>query len=407
MFTSDFFAGNRARLRQLFTGTAPIILTANGRLQRGGDVSYTFSQDTSFWYYTGIEEPDIILVLDKDKEFLIVPSRETRRVTAEGDIDDAELRKISGIDTLIDNQQGWKRLGSRLEKVKHAATLAAAPAYLDSMGMYTNPARLHLMARLKAYNPDLELLDIGEHVARQRMMKAPVEIDAIQTAINQSIAGLRFVMQPSRRAKYANEDDVEADLLRSLRKNGASGYAFEPVIAGGIRACTLHYLKHNHDISADELLLCDVGAEYSHYAGDITRTFHMTGSPSRRQELIHEAVLEMHTYALSLLKPGVMLPAYEQQVWEFTGEKLRELGLIKSIDRDVVHEFYPHKASHFLGLNTHDVGPTDLPLEPGMVLTVEPGIYSKAESIGIRIEDDVLITENGHTVLSEDLPTAL
>jgi len=406
MFGSDFFIGNRARLKQLFTGTAPIILTANGRLQRGGDTTYLFCQDASFWYYTGIEEPDVVLVCDKDKEYLIVPPRDAARQAFEGAIDDAELRRISGIEAILDEKQGWKRLGTRLERVKHAATLAAAPAYMESYGMFTNPARQRLIDRLKSYNDKIELLDIGEHVARQRMVKQGVEVEALQKAIDITAASLRQAFRPSKLPTYAYEYEVEADLARSFRRQGASGHAFAPIVAGGARACVLHNEQNSSALSADELLLCDVGAEYNHYAADITRTVSL-GTPSRRQQAVYDAVLEVHQYAISLLKPGVILKTYEDQVEQFIGEKLRELGLIKTIDHETVRHYCPHSVSHFLGLNAHDVGLYDLPLEPGMVVTVEPGIYVKEEAIGIRIEDDVLITAEGNRVLSEALSRTL
>jgi Xaa-Pro aminopeptidase len=406
MFGSEFFVANRARLRQLFTGTAPIILTANGQLQRGGDTTYSFCQDASFWYYTGIEDPDVVLVCDRDKEYLIVPSRGETRVAFDGAVDEARLRRVSGIDTIFDEQQGWKRLGVRLERVKHVAILAAAPAYIESMSMYTNPARQRLITQLKTHNEHLELLDIGEHVARQRMVKQPCELTALQRAIDITISGLRSALQPSRRPKYVHEYEVEAELTRSFRRQGATGHAFAPIVAGGLRACTLHNEHNNGALSADELLICDVGAEYSHYAADITRTVSLS-TPSRRQKAVYAALEEVHTYAISLLKPGVLILEYEKQVREFMGEKLRELGLIKIIEHDAVRVFYPHATSHFLGLNAHDVGLYELPLEPGMVLTVEPGIYIKDEAIGIRIEDDILITPEGCRNLSNALPRTL
>jgi Xaa-Pro aminopeptidase len=406
MFGSDFFVANRARLRQLFTGTAPIILTAAGQVQRGGDTTYQFFQDASFWYYTGIEDPDVVLVCDKDKEYLIVPIREATRVAFDGAIDEARLRRISGIDTIVDEREGWKRLGARLGRVKHAATLAAAPAYIESLGMYTNPARQRMITRLKSYNDQLELLDIGEHVARQRMIKQPIELEAMQKAIDITIGGLKTVFRPAKRTKYVYEYEIEADLTRAFRRGGAIGHAFAPIVASGARACTLHNERNDGELSADELLVCDVGAEYMHYAADITRTVSL-GSPSRRQRAVYEAVLEVHAFAISLLKPGVLWKPYEQQVHDFMGEKLRELGLIKTIERDTVRQYYPHATSHFLGLNAHDVGLYDLPLEPGMVLTVEPGIYIHEEAIGIRIEDDILITSEGTVNLTDALPRSL
>jgi Xaa-Pro aminopeptidase len=161
-------------------------------------------------------------------------------------------------------------------------------------------------------------------------------------------------------------------------------------------------VSNDGQLSADELVLLDVGAECDHYAADLTRTVSM-GSPSRRQQLVYDAVLEVHAHAIGLLKPGVILKEYEKQVEAFMGECLRELGLIKSIDPEAVRTFYPHSTSHFLGLTAHDAGLYDQPLEAGMVLTVEPGIYIADEALGIRVEDDVLITNDGNRMLSDRL----
>ncbi len=402
-FSSDFFVGNRQRLRGLFTGTAPIVLTANGLLQRGADMPFPFYQDASFWYFTGCEEPDVVLVMDKDKEYLIVPGRDATRVAFDGAIDEAELKRTSGIDTIMDEQQGWKKLGVRLEKVKHVATLPAAPVYIEHFGMFANPARRRLIAKMKAHNDALELLDLSEHITRLRATKQAPELVAIQAAIDITAKGLRHVMQPGKRAQYAYEYEVEAELTRSFRRQGARGHAFDPIVAAGIRACTMHNVANDGKLAADELLLMDVGAEVEHYAADITRTYSL-GTPTRRQEAVYKAVMEVRDYALSLLKPGVLPKTYEGQIEAFMGECLRELGLVKTINHESVRAFYPHATSHFLGLNPHDVGLYDEPLQPGMVLTVEPGIYIPDESLGIRIEDDIEITADSNRVLSDALP---
>lgn len=405
-FTSEFFAGNRARLRDLFTGKAPIILAAAGLLQRGADSTFPFQQDATFWYFTGIEEPDILLVMDKDKEYLIVPDRQGSRATFDGTIDENGLKRISGIDTVVNEKDGWKQLGSRLQRAKHAATVPAPPKYVEQYGMYTNPARAQLIRKLKAENDHLELLDISQHITRLRMIKQPIEIEAIQTAITITLDSLKSALKPAKRATYAFEYEIEAELTRSFRKKGGTGHAFEPIVASGARACVLHNVANNGELAADELVVCDVGAEYSHYAADITRTVAL-GSPSRRQQQVFDAVIEVQKYAKDLLKPGVLLKSYEKQVEQFMGEKLRELGLIKSIDQDAVRTYFPHATSHFLGLNVHDIGEYDRPLEPGVVLTVEPGIYIPEEAIGVRVEDDALITKNGIQVLSDRLPSTL
>jgi len=407
MFGSDFFAGNRERLRKLFTGTAPIVLTAHGSVQRNADESFPFHQDAGFWYLTGVDEPGVILVMDKTREYLVVPGREAVRETFDGAVDFDELARVSGIREVLSEKDGWKQLEARIKKVNHVATLAAQPPYMEFYGMFSNPARAELIRRLKTVNPKLELLDLRQHVARMRMVKQPAEIEALQKAIDITLETLREVTRPAKLAKYAFEYEVEADIFRGFRRRGAAGHAFSPIVAGGARACTLHNMTNNSALASDELLTLDVGAEFGHYSADITRTVSLNGKPSHRQRQVHAAVLEAQAHAFSLLKPGVFLRDYEKQMEQFVGEKLRELGLIKSIDPDAVRRFFPHATSHFLGIDTHDAGDYDRALEPGVVLAVEPGIYVAGEGIGVRIEDNVLITETGNRVLSAQLPKEL
>ncbi|HMH30963.1 MAG TPA: Xaa-Pro peptidase family protein [Methylomirabilota bacterium] len=401
-FSSGFFAGNRQRLRELFTGTAPIVVTANGLLQRGADNTFAFAQDTNFWYLTGINEPDIILVIDRDREYLIVPARSASREAFDGVVANEPLIQRSGVQTVYNDKNGWEQLEGRLDKVKHAATLAVPNAYIEQYGMYTNPARAALVERLKKHKPELELLDLNSHLIRLRMIKQPEELTAIQAAIDITIASIKQATTASKLSKYEYEYQIEAELNRGFRSRGAAGHAFEPIVASGERACTLHNVANAGKLSSDELVLLDVGAEVEHYAADISRTFSL-GNPSRRQQATHAAVIEVQEFAFGLLKPGVLMRDYEQKIEHYMGEKLRELGLIKTINHENVRKFYPHATSHFLGLNVHDVGDYERPLEPGMVLTVEPGIYIPNESIGIRIEDDVLITESGIKILTDKL----
>lgn len=408
LFDSSFFAGNRERLRQLFTGTAPMVITANGALQRAADEAFAFHQDRSFFYLTGLNEPDLVLVMDKGKEYLIVPPREAVVEQFDGVIDVAELSRISGIQTVVSEKEGWKQLSSRLKKVQHVATLGAAPAYIKYLGLYTNPARAALQQRMKDINPNLELLDLRTHLSRMRMVKQPIEIEMIQRAVDITIGTLKDISRPKQFAKYAFEYEIEADLSRGFRRAGAQGHSFSPVVASGKRSCTMHHVLNDAALVAGEPLILDVGAQYNYYAADIARTYVIGNTaPSRRFQQVHEAVIEVQDYAFSLLKPGVILREYEQQIEDFMGEKLRELGLLKTIDHDTVRFYFPHATSHFLGLDTHDGGDYEHPLEPGVVLVAEPGIYIPDEAIGVRIEDDLLITEDGVTRLSERLPRDL
>ncbi len=404
LFSSDFFAGNRERLRQLFTGIAPIVMTANGLLQRASDEAYQFNQDASFWYLTGCEDPDVLLVMDKQKEYLIVPNRGPVKLAFDGGVDFESLKTRSGVADIVDGKEGWHRLEKRLKKVKNVATLAANPRYIEHFGIYSNPARAELIQRIKSYNEEIELLDLRPHLMRMRMVKQEPEITALQHAVDITIDTVKEVTKQSKFGKYKFEYEIEADLSRGFRRRGAAGHAFTPIVASGPRACTLHNVSNEGKLNREHMLTMDIGAEFNHYSADITRTYALGIGMSHRQQQVYEAVKEVQDFAFSLLKPGVLIREYDKKIEDFMGEKLRELNLIKTINRDSVREFFPHATSHFLGLDTHDAGDYAHPLEPGVVLTVEPGIYIPAEGIGVRIEDDVVITNTGIKNISGRLP---
>jgi Xaa-Pro aminopeptidase len=406
IFTSEFFINNRTRLKQTAETTAPVVITANGLLQSGGDTSYPFNQDASFWYLTGCDMPDVILVCHPDGDYLIVPSRAGSRVDFDGQIDHQRLAKVSGIKLILDETKGWQLLNDQLNKAKQVATLVAAPVYIKAFGMYTNPARQTLIEKLKLNRRQFNVLDLTREIAQLRVIKQPTEIIAIQKAVDITIASLEHIQKRAKAGAYHFEYEVEAELNRDFRRLGGRGHAFAPIVAGGIRACTLHNVQNDGQLQPSELLLCDVGADYQHYAADLTRTFSI-GVPTNRQQALYAAVLETQVFALAILKPGVLLKEYEQKVRQFLGIKLRELGLITIVNQKNISRYLPHAVSHYLGLNTHDIGFYSEPLKPGMVLTVEPGIYVPKEAIGIRIEDDVLITETGNRVLSSHLSHGL
>ncbi len=404
-FTADFFMANRQKLRTLFSGTAPIIITANGVLQRNATVNFGFRQDSNFWYLTGLDDPDIILVLDKQKEYLILPSREPVMEQFDGTLESSAMTARSGITDVYNEKDGWRQLSSRLKRVKHIATLASPPVYLEPYGLYTNPARARLLERLKEINPSLEPLDLRQHLARMRMVKQDSELEALQAAIGITVDTLKTV---SRRGfmQYKNEYEIEADITSGFRKRGAAGHGFTPIVASGQNACTIHYVANNSPLDPKGLLVLDVSAEVENYAADISRTYALS-SPTKRQKQLYAAVLEVQQFAYAQLKPGVLIKEYEKTIEVFMGEKLRELGLIKSAERESIRHYFPHATSHHLGLDAHDLADYERPLEPGMVLAVETGIYIPEESLGVRIEDNVLIEKKGLKILSDKLPSNL
>ncbi len=404
-FSSAFFAGNRRRLREAVNGDAPIVVAANGLLQRGSiDSAYRFFQDANFWYLTGIDEPDIVLVMDGADEYLIVPARSERRTAFDGSVDHGPLAKRSGIAQVMDETAGWQRFGGTLEKTSAAAMLPALPAYADDFGIYANPARKHLAEKVRSLAPETEMTDIGRQLARLRMVKQPEELAAMQRAVDITVKTIKEIVAPSQLATYAHEYEIEADLSRGFRRQGADGHSFDPIVAGGKRACTLHNVANGSPLKKGELLIIDTGAEVEHYAADITRTVSY-GKATPRQKAVHEAVQDVQRFALGLLKPGAVLKDYEQQVHDYMGERLIGLGLGKT--KEDVRRFYPHGTSHFIGLNVHDAGEYDKPLPAGAVVSCEPGIYIPEEGIGVRIEDDVLITGDGNRVLTAALPRGL
>jgi Xaa-Pro aminopeptidase len=400
-FTSKFFSANRARLLEL-CDDAPIVIAANGLLQRGADSAYKFAQDANFWYLTGIDEADVVLVMDADEEYLILPGQSDYQKTFDSAAPGRELAARSGIKKIYQQAEGWERLGARLKKSKRAATVAPPPAHLEIYGMYTNPARAGLVKKLRTCQRGLSIKNVAPQLAQQRMIKQPEEIAAIQTAVDITAASLKDTFN----GKYKYEYELEAEIAAGFRRRGAAGHAFEPIVAAGKRACTLHNVANNGAVEPGDLVVVDVGAEVEHYAADITRTI-SPGRPSARQRAVYEAVLAAQEFAIDLLKPDLEFNDYRQQTDHFIGEKLRQLGLIKTLNAKNIQRYYPHSISHFMGLNVHDVGDYGQPMQAGMALTVEPGIYIPEEGIGVRIEDDVLITEKGHQILSGKLPRRL
>jgi Xaa-Pro aminopeptidase len=405
LFTVDFFRQNRERLRKLFTGTAPIVIASNGQLQRNSDSTYPFKQDGNFWYMTGLDLPDAVLVMDKAKEYIILPELSEYQETFDDGLTAEYLYSRSGIEMVMNAKDGWKQLSNRITKVKHVATVAASPPYVHIYGMYTNPARAVLAAKIKEINSAIELLDLSQHFAKMRMVKQAPELAAIKKAINLTAGSLKYVEKKLAKGVYDFEYQIEADITKRFISAGHNN-AWKPIVGAGKNATTLHHYKNDGPIQKGDLVVIDIGAEVENYAADLTRTY-AASEPNKRQQQVYDAVKTVQEYAFSLLRPGVTIRENEQKVQTFMGEKLRELGLIKTIDTENVRRYFTHATSHYLGLDAHDAGDYDARLVPGVVLTVEPGIYLPQEQLGIRIEDDVLVTKNGITILSKHLPAVL
>jgi len=398
-FPSSFFTANRQNLRNL-VGDKPIIVSANGLLQKGVDSAYPFHQDANFWYLTGINDPGIVLVITGIWDFLILPKRSDYQDTFEGTINKKTLIKMSGVTGVLSFEEGWKEVDRLLGISKKVATITPFDNYIEFYGMYTNPGRRQLIKRIKAIDKKIPIENIVPNITELRIIKQPIEVKAISAAIDITSQAIKAVK--SNLGKLSHEYSAESVITAHFINNNVIN-AWKPIIASGHNACILHYDDNTNRLVKNDLVVVDIGAEVSHYAADITRTLIIGAKPSARQREVHRAVLDVQNYAIKLQKPGVTVFDNEKKIRKYMATKLIELGLIKRASRAEINKFYPHSTSHFLGLEPHDVGDYKLPLKPGAVLTVEPGIYIPQENIGVRLEDDVLITATGCKVLSAAL----
>lgn len=398
-FTSHFFTDNRQRLRKA-ADVFPIVVSAHGAMQRNADTTFPFRQDSNFWYLTGLTVANAVLVLEETDEYLIIPDLDTAQEAFNGAFDVTAIRHKSGIQTVEPAAAGYARLRQTVRQRGAAAACFASPVFNQWHGMYANPARRQLITKLKRMQPGLNLTDIRPILAGMRVIKQPVEQKAIQRAVDITCDAIDRVRQAAVLQSFVYEYDIELALTAHFKHSGSSGHAWTPIVANGKNAATIHAESREGELKPNALTVIDVGAEVALYTADISRT--VCASPlSPRQAAVVSAVQEVQQYALSLLKPGTELRTYEKQVEQAMGKQLKQLKLITdATDSGQIRRYYPHAASHFLGLDVHDVGDYRTPLQPGMILTCEPGIYIPEEAIGVRLEDDVLIGQNGHTVMS-------
>lgn len=406
LFTAEFFTANRQKLLERRSQDVPIVLTANGLVQRAGDSGFPFRQDSNFWYLTGLQDAELVVVITPTSEFIILPERSSILDVFDGAINNQQLIDTSGIEKIYDYQTGWEVL--RTLAVKHQKLYTALyKGYDDRHNLYFNPTKPRLVSQLKKLHSDMTLLDIRRDLAHLRMIKQAQEIAAIEAAIKVTGDSLQAVMTKGWAKQWTNEADIERELTYQFAHGGSKQHAYPPIIASGKNACTLHYSANQAEVETDQLLLIDAGAEYSMYAADITRMY-APGVPTERQQAVFDAVSDVQKLIIGLLKPGLKMRDIEDKVERAIGKQLKALGLIKAAtDRTAIRKYYPHSFSHHLGLDVHDAADYDIKLKSGMVITVEPGIYIEDEAIGVRIEDDVLITDTGCRVLSADLPSRL
>jgi Xaa-Pro aminopeptidase len=261
---------------------------------------------------------------------------------------------------------------------------------------YAIPASLSKIdALLKSY-PEISILSINEQIDLLRMYKDDFEISETKRAIGFSKIGIESILKTA--TPGINERAIVAQYEFALKSAGSEGNSFNPIVASGANATTLHYEENNQNALDGSLVLLDMGALAGPYASDISRTFPVNGHFSARQKQLYELVLSVNKACIEFVKPGLMMAELNQHAKDLLAEGALKIGLIDKLED--IGLYYYHNVSHYLGLDVHDVGTYLVPLQPGVILTIEPGIYIEAEGIGIRIEDNVLVTENGRENLS-------
>lgn len=353
-----------------------------------------FRQESNFMYLTGLEAMNgALVILPHDSPLntdvvLFLPRQSRTSRIFEGPLPEPneQTRRESGIQDIREQRELREFLAEALRY--HPRVLV------------NRPARTTLADALREANPEVQMGGVERLMARLRVVKSPAEIALMRKAVVASIAGHRALA--ARLAPGVYEYELEGAAQDAFRRHGSEREGYPMIIGSGPNACILHYNTNKRQVGVNELVLVDIGAEYSYYTADITRTYPSSGKFTPRQRELYIAVLDALKYAEKEAKPGITLGQLHQRVVQFfRNHKLRakdENGNEQTLDR-----FFVHGLSHMLGMDVHDLDPNE-PLRPGMVFTIEPGLYIPAEGIGIRIEDDYLVTETGVENLSRALP---
>lgn len=397
------FKSRRDRIFNKIDNHSVVIMFAGVAKTRSADATFPFEVNRNFYYLTGIKQENAVLVLVKSdgerKEFLFIDEySEVKEKWIGKKLTVDEAREISGINnTLIYNSLPTK-LDSIIKKEQQVYG-EIDKLYMDlskelKVGEELSTKECAQLF-LKKY-PFLELVNIYSILVNERMIKSPYEVEQIKEAIDITYRGILKMFKESRHGIF--EYELANVFGHSILNEGTHQFAFDTIVAGGINATCLHYPTPYDSVNGDELILCDLGAAYNNYCADISRTFPCNGKFTDLQRTIYNVVLSCNKYIIDNIKPGITLKELQDLTIEFLGNELVNAHVIKN--KDEINKYYYHGVSHHLGLDTHDVCDRNKPLEPGNVITVEPGLYFKEYKIGIRIEDDVLVTQTGRENLS-------
>ena len=407
------FVYNRERFVRELKPNSLALFNSNDIMPTNGDGTMPFKQNSDLFHLSGIDQEETILLLFPDsqkeehRELLFVKETNEHIAVWEGaKLNKSEAFEISGIKTVY-----WL---NEFESVLKSIITDVEFVYLNSnehsratIEVETRDARFSKWMRenypAKSYEMSAPIMhDI-------RSVKDEREVALIQKACDLTESAFRKILKTVKPGMM--EYEIEADIVHEFIRNKSRGFAYTPIIASGRNACVLHYIDNNSECKSGDVILMDFAAEYANYASDMTRCIPVSGKFTERQKEVYNAVLRVMRAATKMLVPGTLLNEYQKKVGLLMERELLSLGLItqddidnQSLDHPVYKKFFMHGTSHFLGLDVHDVGFFTKPIRAGMVFTCEPGIYIPEENLGIRIENDILVTEDGPVDLMANIP---
>jgi len=410
---SKLFIENRERFKKNLKPNSIAIFTSNYEYVLNGDASHTFKQNSNLFWLCGIDQEDSILIIYPDcaieefREALFLKQTNEKIAVWEGyKYTQEHATAVSGIKHIHWNEGFW----DKIRPIINMAKSIYLPLNENDRFAFKAPYNeLDFVNEVKARFPLHHFERSSTHLQRLRSVKSEIEVDTIRKAISISKKGFERLLKFTKPGIW--EYEVEAELIHEYLSNRATGHSFHPIVASGASACILHYVENNRQCLDGDILMVDCGVDYANYASDMTRAFPVNGKFTQRQKDVYNAVLRVMRSATKLLVSGTMLMDYHKIVGKELMEKeLVDLGLltmdeIKKEDPNwpAYKKYFMHGTSHFLGIDVHDVGMRYEPMQANNVFTCEPGIYIKDEGIGIRLENNILLTENGPLDLMDEI----
>lgn len=404
LIDNNLFIKNRKKFMGQMKPHSLAVFNANDIYPIGADSTMPFQQQRDLFYLSGADQEETILLLfpdsieEKHREILFVRETNAHIAVWEGaKLTKEKATEVSGIKTVY-----WL---TEFDKIFYGLMTEVDTIYFNTNEHYrqsveTQTREDRFIIRCKEKFPAHQWAKSNPILQKLRGVKEPEEITLLQKACDITEKGFRRLLQFVRPGVW--EYEVEAELLHEFIRNRSRGFAYTPIIASGNSANVLHYVENNRQCKDGDLLLLDTAAEYANYSSDLTRTIPVNGKFTKRQKEVYEAVLRVKNEATKMLVPGTYWADYHKEVGKIMTSELLGLGLLDKIDvknesKDwpAYKKYFMHGTSHHIGLDTHDYGELKTPMNANMVFTVEPGIYIPEEKMGVRLEDDVVIQENG------------